>query len=87
MTTIKITLFYRDASNYKFSPEFKITLSEEKVEELKKRINEDNPEPDTEYDRELGITMEEFHKAIGHPYFSRVDHNFVSIESIEILES
>lgn len=86
----KVTLFYRDASNFKFratfevneqSPEIQALLDEYGADELEDLTSEPGEDPTITY-TDLGITLPEFHVAIGQPYNDTLDHDFVTIESV-----
>ncbi len=69
-----VHLFYRDASNYKFFPSFRVE------DRLLVGVNVGD---EIDYTT-LGITTEQFHKEIGWAY-GEDDHPFVTVEKIELI--
>jgi hypothetical protein len=71
--TRKVTLFYRDGANYKFTVSFNLP-----AHVIDKFVVGD----EVEYDNDLEISQQQFHDAIGSDFNHCYDHNYVTIETI-----
>jgi hypothetical protein len=71
---MKVTLFYRDGGNYKYTADFEIS------DVYKGRLKKGEEIMYTE----IGISEAEFHEQIGSAYDPEIDHTFVTIEEIHV---
>lgn len=75
-----ITFEYRDAANYRWS--FNVSITDEKLKELDKKIGHLFEGTELNYDTDLGITQEEFHEKRGFSYDDEIDHNIIEVVEV-----